>query len=72
MQCLNPLCKSTDASEINISVNTSDMDGTDYTGDTDYGSPSDAIGTWCRSCLGWILLPNARAIMLKFLLGEDE
>ena len=70
MKCHNPDCNSVRAIEVNISINTSDCwagETIDYTGDTDYGDHSPAIGTYCYDCRATSLLNNYRNIVMNHI-----
>lgn len=70
MKCLNQQCSSLRAIEVNISINTSDCwtgEQPDYTGDTEYGPCSPAIGTFCYDCKETFLYENALEVAAKHL-----
>lgn len=53
MKCMNPACAGINAHEFNVSLNSTETEEateTIYTGDTEYGDCSGAIGTWCDEC----------------------
>lgn len=69
MKCLNSECERLDADELNISLNlsgTTEEVDFEYTGSTDYGDPSDFIGTYCSNC-GFMYEPDATESVLRFL-----
>ena len=70
MQCLNPGCDSTDAHEVNASINvslTEDQAEKEYTGWTEYGDTSGPLGTLCNDCGMLTWAPEAAATLQEFL-----
>lgn len=75
MKCLNQECGSPCADEINISLNiseTAESLETEYTGTTDYGDPSQIIGTYCEECGEATYVPNWREVVINFIGVPEE
>ena len=75
MKCQNPSCGSLAANEINISLNiteTAETEEIEYTGTTDYGDPSDLIGTYCYECEEMTYVEGWHGTVLRFIDGTPD
>jgi hypothetical protein len=75
MKCLGETCGSHRAEELNVSVNvseTEEVEEVEYTGSTEYGDPSEIIGTYCSQCGQSTFVAHWRQVVMDCVAGPDD